>query len=93
VAAFGILVAGISATAGLQGFAPRWLMAFGLGIAAVAELSTLVLVVSPAAILLPIARFSGFVWMICMGALLPRARGAFANRPPAKTFQQTAPQA
>ena len=36
-------------------------MVLGVGIAAVAELSTFVLVSSPVAILLPIARFSGFV--------------------------------
>jgi hypothetical protein len=91
VAAFGLLIAGVSVTAGLQGLAPRWLMVFGLGIAAVAELSTLVLIASPAAILLPIARFSGFAWMLCVGALLPRARGA-ANRSPVQTFHHTVPQ-
>jgi hypothetical protein len=80
VVPFGLLVAGISVAAGLQGFAPRWLMLFGLGIAAVAELATLVLVLPAAAILLPIARFSGFVWMICAGVLLPKARGAASGR-------------
>jgi hypothetical protein len=92
VATFGLLVAGLSVAAGLQGLAPRWLMVLGVGIAAVAELSTLVLVASPVAILLPIARFSGFVWMICMGALLPRRRGAVASRPSARAFPQDAPQ-
>jgi len=80
VATFGLLVAGLSVTAGLQGFAPRWLMVFGLGIAAVAESSTLVFVLPAAAILLPIARFSGFVWMICLGAVLPKARGEVRGR-------------
>jgi hypothetical protein len=74
VATFGLLVAGVSVTAGLQGFAPRWLMVLGVVIAAVAELSTLVLIAPAVAILLPIARFSGFAWMICMGALLPKGR-------------------
>jgi hypothetical protein len=73
VAPFGLLLAGISVAAGLRGFAPRWLMVFGLTSAAIAELSPLVFIVPAAAILLPIARFSGFVWMICAGALLPKA--------------------
>jgi hypothetical protein len=81
VATFGLLVAGLSVTAGLQGFAPRWLMVLGLGIAAVAELSTLVFVLPAAAILLPVARFSGFVWMIGVGAVLPKSRGELRDRP------------
>jgi len=92
VATVGLLIAGISVAAGIQGFAPRWLMVLGIGIATVAELSTLVLVFPAAAILLPIARFSGFVWMICMGALLPKSRGAVASRPAAGAFRQEAPQ-
>jgi hypothetical protein len=76
VVPFGLLVAGISLVAGLQGFVPRWLMYFGLGIAGVAELATLVFVVPDAGFLLPVARFGGFVWMICVGALLPNRKGA-----------------
>jgi hypothetical protein len=83
VATFGLLVAGLSVAAGLQGFAPRWLMGLGLGIAAVAEVSTFVFVVPAVAILLPIARFSGFVWMICLGAVLPKSRGEVRGRPAA----------
>jgi hypothetical protein len=80
VATFGLLVAGLSVAAGIQGFVPRWLMVLGLGIAAVAEVSTFVLVFPAAAILLPIARFSGFLWMICAGAVLPKARGEVRGR-------------
>lgn len=93
IAPFGLLVAGVSLVAGLQGLAPRWLMIFGLGIAAFAELSTLVFVLPAAAILLPVARFSGFVWMICMGASLPRARVAARRGGPAPALLQDAPQA
>jgi hypothetical protein len=81
VATLGLLVAGLAVTAGLQGFAPRWLMLVGLGIAAVAEVSTFVFVLPGAAILLPIARFAGFVWMVCLGAALPKARGEARGRP------------
>jgi hypothetical protein len=80
VVPFGLFIAGISLTAGIQGFAPRWLMFAGLAIAAASELSSLVLVLPPAAILLPIARFTGFVWMLCIALLLPKSRGAAAKR-------------
>ncbi len=72
---FGLFVAGISVVAGLQALVPRWLMAFGLAIAAVAEVSVLALVWPAAAILVPAARVSGLVWVIIVGALLPKSRG------------------
>ncbi len=71
----GLLVAGISVTGGLSKLLPKWLMWFGLAVAALAELSALSLVVTPAMYLLPMARFPAFVWMICVGALLPKMRG------------------
>ena len=80
VVPFGLFVAGISLTSGIQGFAPRWLMFAGLGIAALAELSSLVLLVPQATIVLPIVRFGGFAWMLATAALLPKARGVVANR-------------
>jgi hypothetical protein len=70
----GLLVAGVSVTAGLSKLLPRWLMWFGLAVAAVAELASLSLVLVPATYLLPLARFPSFVWMICVGALLPTTR-------------------
>ena len=72
IASFGLLVAGASAVAGLPGLVPRWLMYFGFAIAAAAELSVLTFVVPFAAWLLLLARFAGFAWMICLGALLPK---------------------
>jgi hypothetical protein len=72
VVPFGLLVAGVSVTAGLTRLVPRWLMIFGLIIAAFAELSTFSLVTDYATYLLPAARFPGFVWLIATGALLPR---------------------
>jgi hypothetical protein len=74
VAPFGLLVAGVSVSAGIPRWIPRWLMMFGLVVAAVAELSTLALVAPAAAYLLPLARFPGFVWIVCAGVLLPRSR-------------------
>jgi len=85
VAAAGLFVAGVSLAAGIAGWLPRWLMWFGLVIAAIAELSTLTLLTSRAAYLLPAARFPMFVWMIGVGALLPASRRererATARRP------------
>jgi len=82
VVPFGLLVAGVSVVAGLQRFAPRWLMFSGFVIAAIAELSVFVFVWRAAAILLPIARFAGLLWMIAVGILLPTSRTARARPAP-----------
>ena len=70
----GLLVAGIAVPGLLAGLLPRRLAQTGLAVAAVAELSTLTLLTSDAAILLPIARFTAVAWLIATGFLLPRAR-------------------
>jgi hypothetical protein len=51
-------------------------MWLGVFIGVSAELSSLSLLSSTAAFLLPIARFPGLVWLVCVALLLPRARGA-----------------
>jgi hypothetical protein len=70
----GLLVAGVSVAGGLSKRLPPWLMWFGLVVAALAELASLSLVLMPATYLLPLARFPAFVWMICVGVLLPTTR-------------------
>jgi hypothetical protein len=80
VVPFGLLVAGIAVTGGLARKLPRWVMWLGLAVAAVAELSSLTIAFAPAVYLLPFARFTGFVWMIVAGAMLPSARGSRAQR-------------
>lgn len=75
----GLMVAGISVAAGLHRLAPRWVMVFGLVIAAVAELSSLSLVSRPLALLLPAARFPTFVWIVCAGALIAKSRARHEN--------------
>jgi len=75
----GLLLAGVSVSAGLHRLLPRWLMWFGLVVAGLSELSALSLVIPAAGYLLPLARFPGFVWMICVGAMLPKARAATAS--------------
>jgi hypothetical protein len=82
----GLLVAGIAVPALVLGFFPRPLALAGLAIALVAELSTLVLAWSGLGPLLPIARFTGLLWLIAVGFLLPLRRhpanaGAVAKPP------------
>jgi hypothetical protein len=72
VVPLGLLVAGVAVSAGLTMRLPRWMMIFGLVVAAVAELSSLSLILPAAAWLLPLARFPALVWIVCAGALLPR---------------------
>ncbi|MCH0541447.1 hypothetical protein I3F58_18155 [Streptomyces sp. MUM 203J] len=74
VVPLGLLVAGIAVPGLLAGLLPRGLAFTGLAIAAVAELSTLALLVDEAAYLLPVARFTGLAWLIAAGFLLPQRR-------------------
>ena len=71
---FGLLAAGVSVTGGLSGTIPRWAMWLGLFVAAAGELSTFSLVFQPAALLLPLTRFPGLVWLIAVAFLLPTSR-------------------
>lgn len=77
----GLLLAGIAVPGLLAGLLPRPLAWTGLAVAAIAELSTVTLLVPAAAILLPAARFAGLAWLIATGFVLPRTRrnGAGTN--------------
>lgn len=68
----GLLVAGIAVPGLLLGLLPRPFAVTGLAIAVVAEAATLALLWEGAAILLPIARFPGLIWLIAAGFLLSR---------------------
>ena len=71
----GLLIAGISVTAGFMRLLPRWLVVFGLILGVVGELSVFSLVIPGALYLIPLTRFPGFVWLIAAGFKLPsRAR-------------------
>ncbi|HEX7198283.1 MAG TPA: hypothetical protein VF213_02340 [Dongiaceae bacterium] len=74
VVPLGLLIAGVAVPAGLGRLLPRWMMTFGLVVAAIAELSSFSLLWPAAAFLLPIARFPAFVWILIAGARLPQAR-------------------
>jgi hypothetical protein len=84
-AMFGLLVLGVSLAGGLTGRVPRWLMRFGIAIGVLGELSSLSLLASEAAILLPLTRFPGLIWLVWVGATLPGSRQrepALASREP-----------
>jgi len=77
VVTLGLLIAGIAVPGLIVGLLPRPVAWTGLVIAGVAELTTLVLIWTALTPLLPVARFTGLIWLIVAGALLPLRR---ANR-------------
>jgi hypothetical protein len=74
VVALGLLIAGIAVPSLILGLLPRPVAWAGLAIAVIAELTTLVLIWPALAVLLPVARFTGLIWLIVAGALLPLRR-------------------
>jgi hypothetical protein len=74
VVMLGLLTAGIAVPTLVLHLIPRPLAWIGLGIAAAAELTTVVLIWPPAAPLLPVARFSALIWLVVVGVLLPKRR-------------------
>jgi hypothetical protein len=74
VVPLGLLIAGIAVIAAFGGLLPRSLALAGVAIAIVAEVSTISIALHGAGMLLPIARFAGYAWLIAAAALLPRNR-------------------
>jgi hypothetical protein len=74
VVTLGLLIAGVAVPGLIVGLLPRNLAWTGLVIAGLAELTTLVLIWPGLSPLLPVARFTGLVWLIVAGALLPLRR-------------------
>jgi hypothetical protein len=74
VVTLGLLIAGIAVPALIVGLLPRALAWTGLVIAGLAELTTLVLVWPGLSPLLPVCRFTGLVWLIVAGVMLPLRR-------------------
>ena len=68
----GLLIAGISVTAGFGKLLPKWLVVMGLVIAVIGELSWLQIVFPQLLPLIPLTRFPGFIWLIAAGFALPR---------------------
>lgn len=70
--ALGLLVAGMAVPGRALGLMPRPLAWTGLVIAALAEVTTLVLAWPQLGVILPIARVAALVWLVAAGAALPR---------------------
>jgi hypothetical protein len=73
---FGLMAAGVSVTGYFFRLLPRWVVWLGVVIAAVGELSSVALLTLWAAPLIPVVRFTGFVWLIAAGATLPKTVSA-----------------
>jgi hypothetical protein len=71
-AGFGLLIAGVSVTSYFAHFLPRWIVWFGLVIAALGELATLSLITISMTPAIPVTRVGGIIWLIAVGALMPK---------------------
>jgi hypothetical protein len=69
---FGLLMAGVSITAGFMKLVPKWIVGLGLLLALIGELSWLSMVIPRAGILIPFARWPGFIWLVATGFKLPK---------------------
>src|SRR6266404_7646359 len=70
----GLLIAGLSIPAAFFKLLPRWLVAFGLVLAVIGELSVLSLVIPKALFLIPLTRFPAVICLIAAGFALPKTR-------------------
>jgi hypothetical protein len=70
----GLLMAGVSISAGLTKLLPKWIMILGLFLAACGELSVFHLISPQLLFLIPLVRFPGFIWIIAVAFALPRYR-------------------
>lgn len=68
----GLLIAGVSVSAGFAKLLPKWLIWFGIIVAIFGETSCLTLIFPGALPLIPLTRFPGFVWLIFAGFKLPK---------------------
>jgi hypothetical protein len=71
---FGILLAGVSITAGFYKLLPRWIVVLGIVVAVIGELSWFEMLSMKLLPLIPLTRFPGYIWMIAAGFALPRMR-------------------
>jgi hypothetical protein len=69
---FGLLMAGVSITAASWTLLPKWIVVLGLLLAIIGELSWLSIVIPRAGVLIPLARWPDFVWLIAVGFKLPK---------------------
>jgi hypothetical protein len=74
IVALGLLVAGMAVPSLVLGLLPRSLAWVGLAIAALCELTTLVLIWPELGPILPVSRVSALAWLLAAGAWLPLRR-------------------
>jgi hypothetical protein len=74
VVTFGLLLAGVSITAGFAKLIPRWLVWLGMITAAFAEISSWSLIFPGLSFLIPLGRYPGFIWMIGVGFSLAKSK-------------------
>ncbi|QKG21245.1 DUF4386 domain-containing protein [Actinomadura verrucosospora] len=84
-ATFALLVAGLAVTGLLARLLPRPMAWIGLAIALAGMVATLTLVGSGFAVLAPVVRFGGLLWLVAAAALLPRTRHEVRARDGAAT--------
>jgi hypothetical protein len=76
----GIFFAGVSISAGFAKYLPKWLVIFGLVLAVCGELSWLSLIFPQLIYLIPLTRFTGYIWLIFAGFKLPRANSKIVSQ-------------
>ena len=69
---FALMAAGVSVTAAFYRLLPKWIIALGLFVAVCGVLSWFEILTVRALPLIPLTRFTGFIWMISAGFALPR---------------------
>lgn len=74
IVTLGLLIAGIAVPGLIVGLLPRAVAWTGLVIAGLAEVTTLALIWPSLSPLLPVVRFTGLVWLIVAGVMLPLRR-------------------
>ena len=67
----GLLMAGVSVSAGIAKLLPKWIVILGLTLAVAGELSWFHLISAKMLFLIPLTRFPGFIWLIAVGFALP----------------------
>ncbi len=70
----GLLMAGVSVTSAFRKLLPKWLIILGLVLAAAGELSIFYFLNPKLLFLIPLTRFPGFIWIVAVGFLMPKAR-------------------
>jgi hypothetical protein len=71
---FGLLLAGMCIISAFRKLLPKWLIVPGLLIAIAGEFSFFDLLTPKALMLIPLARFPGFIWLIVAGFMLPDSK-------------------